>query len=118
MSGRIAFVFPGQGSQEVGMGMALAAAYPEAETAIAPERHAIATVRDESVVLAEPAGANVPVGGAPLERLLLDRFHLHRDDLRAARGLQERTGIGRIGLVAFHVGAHIQRRQELHLDAE
>ena len=35
MSGRIAFVFPGQGSQAIGMGLALAAAYPEAERALA-----------------------------------------------------------------------------------
>ena len=39
MSGRIAFVFPGQGSQEVGMGLALAAAYPEAAAALAEATH-------------------------------------------------------------------------------
>ena len=30
MSGKIAYVFPGQGSQTVGMGKALAAEFPEA----------------------------------------------------------------------------------------
>ncbi|HET9270196.1 MAG TPA: ACP S-malonyltransferase [Vicinamibacterales bacterium] len=43
MSGRIAFVFPGQGSQAVGMGLALAAAYPEAERALAEAEAAFAS---------------------------------------------------------------------------
>ncbi|HET9010944.1 MAG TPA: ACP S-malonyltransferase [Gemmatimonadaceae bacterium] len=42
MSGKIAFVFPGQGSQAVGMGLALAAAYPEAERALAEAEAAFA----------------------------------------------------------------------------
>jgi [acyl-carrier-protein] S-malonyltransferase len=43
VSGRIAFVFPGQGAQEVGMGMALAAAYPEANAALAEAESAFAS---------------------------------------------------------------------------
>ena len=46
MSGRIAFIFPGQGSQEVGMGAALAAAYPEAEAALAEAEAAFAAAAD------------------------------------------------------------------------
>ena len=46
MSGRIAFVFPGQGSQAVGMGLALAAAYPEAERALAEAEAAFAGAAD------------------------------------------------------------------------
>ncbi|HEV8397705.1 MAG TPA: ACP S-malonyltransferase [Vicinamibacterales bacterium] len=42
MSARIAFVFPGQGSQAVGMGTALAAAFPEAEAALAEAETAFA----------------------------------------------------------------------------
>ena len=44
MSARIAFVFPGQGSQQVGMGQALAAAFPEAEAALAEAAFASAGV--------------------------------------------------------------------------
>jgi [acyl-carrier-protein] S-malonyltransferase len=50
VSGRIAFVFPGQGSQEVGMGMALAAAYPEAEAVFAEA--------DAAFAAAAPDGAS------------------------------------------------------------
>jgi [acyl-carrier-protein] S-malonyltransferase len=43
VSRRIAFVFPGQGSQEVGMGMALATAYPEASAALTEAEAAFAS---------------------------------------------------------------------------
>jgi len=42
VSRRVAFVFPGQGSQAVGMGVALAAAYPEAEATLAEAEAAFA----------------------------------------------------------------------------
>lgn len=38
-------------------------------------------------------------------------------DLDTAHRLDQRTGVGRIGLVALPVGAHILRRQQLHLVA-
>jgi hypothetical protein len=53
-----------------------------------------------------------------LQRLLLDRLDAHRRDVGAARSLEQRTGIGGIGLVALHVGADIGRRQQSHLDAQ
>ena len=43
MNARIAFVFPGQGSQQVGMGQALAAAFPEADAALAEAEAAFAS---------------------------------------------------------------------------
>ena len=59
MSGRIAFVFPGQGSQEVGMGVALAAAYPEAAAALAEADAAF-------------AGAATTPGGPSLRAMLAE----------------------------------------------
>jgi hypothetical protein len=51
-----------------------------------------------------------------LERLLLDRLHRNGRYVRAARRLEERHRVGRIGLVALHIGTHIARRQQPHLD--
>ena len=45
-----------------------------------------------------------------LQRLLLDRLDAHGDDLGAARRFEQRGGIGRIGLVALDVGAHVALR--------
>jgi hypothetical protein len=53
-----------------------------------------------------------------LEGLLIDRLHPHRDDVGAACRLQQRFGVGRIGLVALDVGAHVRRRQQPDFDAE
>jgi hypothetical protein len=46
------------------------------------------------------------------------RLHAHRADLGAARRLDQGAGIGRIGLVALHIRAHIGRGQQAHLDAQ
>jgi len=56
---RLAFVFPGQGSQEVGMGVALAAAYPEAAAALAEADAAF-------------AGAATAPGGPSLRAMLAE----------------------------------------------
>jgi len=53
-----------------------------------------------------------------LQGLLFDRLDAHRGDVGAAVRLEQRRGIGRIGLVALDVGAHVARRQQPHLDAE
>ena len=77
-------------------------------------------LRDRDAELAAEAAQRVDARGArghpqragavqSLQSLLLDRLHAHRHDVGAARRLQQRTGIGRVGLVALHVGAHIRR---------
>ena len=55
-----------------------------------------------------PARAN-PVQA--LQCLLLDGFHPHLHDVGAACRFEQRTGIGGIGLVAFHVGPDVGGRQ-------
>ncbi len=54
----------------------------------------------------------------PLQGLLLQRLDLYWHDVRATGGLEERTGIGRIGLVPLHVGPDIRCRQQLDRDAQ
>ena len=53
-----------------------------------------------------------------LQRLLLDRFDLHRHDVRTARRFQQCRRIGSIGLVAFDVSTDVARRQQTNLDAQ
>lgn len=52
------------------------------------------------------------------ELLLRESLDGHRADLVVAEGLEERLGIGAIGLVADPVAAHVLSRQEAHLVAE
>ena len=54
----------------------------------------------------------------PLQGLLLDRFDAHRANVGCAGGFQQGSGIGRIGLVASHIGAHVLGRQQLDFDAQ
>jgi hypothetical protein len=42
-----------------------------------------------------------------LQRLLLDRLHANRIDVGRTGRFEQRTGIGRVGLVAADVGANI-----------
>jgi len=51
-----------------------------------------------------------------LQRLLLDRLDPNRLHVARPGGLEQRPGVGGVGLVALHVGAHILR-QQAHLDA-
>ena len=48
-----------------------------------------------------------------LQGLLLQRFDLNRHDIGAAGGFVQRTGVGGIGFVAFHIGPDIRSRQQL-----
>jgi len=53
-----------------------------------------------------------------LEARLVDRLHAHRNDVGAARRLQQRFGVGCISLVALDLGAHVRRGQEPGLNAQ
>lgn len=53
-----------------------------------------------------------------LQGLLLDGLHAHRAHIRGAGRLQQGGGVSSICLVAFHIGAHVLRRQQAHFDAQ
>jgi hypothetical protein len=53
-----------------------------------------------------------------LQRLLSDAFDTYWADLSTARCFKERRHVGRIGLVATHLGSDVLRWNELDLDAE
>jgi hypothetical protein len=53
-----------------------------------------------------------------LQRLLLDGFDPDGLNIRAACGFEQRSGIGRIGLVAFDIGANVTSRQQSNFDSE
>ena len=52
-----------------------------------------------------------------LQRLLFDRLHRHRLDVGRSRRLEQRHGIRRIGLVPLHIGAHVLRGKQSHLNS-
>jgi len=86
-----------------------------------------AALADVDAELATEAAQRVDTGGASghpqtarsmqgLQCLLLDAFDAHRLQLRAAQRLDERRGVGRVGLVAPDVGAHVLSRQQRDSD--
>jgi hypothetical protein len=53
-----------------------------------------------------------------LQRLLVDGLDPDGLNIRAACGFEQGGGIGRIGLVAFDIGANVARRQQSNFDPE
>ena len=53
-----------------------------------------------------------------LQHLLLDGFDSDGQDIRAARSFEEGGGIGRVGLVAFDIGADVSSGQQSNFDPE
>lgn len=87
----IAFVFPGQGSQQVGMGTALAAAYPEARAAFAEadaafDRVGAGEARPLSRVIAEGPDALLALTEITQPAILATSIAAYR--VLAARGLR------------------------------
>ena len=52
-----------------------------------------------------------------LQRLLLHRLHPHRLHVVGSSRFQQCRRIGRVGLIALYILAHVVRRQQAHFDS-